>query len=74
MLDKRIIVLMNLMLNVYIRALGKRSAPLLPEGIVKCTHLAPSQNYRGRQLCKINSTFVIAKVRILVEQVILQGI
>ena len=73
MLDKRIIVLMNLMLNVYIRALGKRSAPLLPEWIVKCTHLAPSQNYRGRQLCKINST-VIAKVRILVEQVMLQGI
>ena len=35
---------------MHISALRKNSAPLLPEGTVKCTHLAPYQIHRGHQL------------------------
>ena len=31
---------MNVLPDVYIRSLTKKSAPLLPEGTVKSTHLA----------------------------------
>ena len=60
---------MNVLLNVYICASKKKSAVILPEGTVKYTHLAPLQIHRGRQL--INKNGAIAKVNILVEQVIL---
>ena len=33
-------LLMNVLPDVYICLLRKKSAPLLPEGAVKCTHLA----------------------------------
>ena len=69
-LDKGLIFFMNVQLNVYICALRKNSVPFLPEGTIKhkCT-IANSQ----RTLTKTNKNGVIAKVRILVEQVILDG-
>ena len=40
----------NALLNVYICALKKRSAPLIPEDTIKCTDLATQQIYRTHQL------------------------
>ena len=40
MVDK-VLNLVNECAALYICAPRKKSAPLLPEGIVKCTHLAP---------------------------------
>ena len=40
----------NVLLNVYICALKKRSAPLIPEDTIKCTDLATQQIYRTHQL------------------------
>ena len=37
---------MNVLPDVQICPLKKKSAPLLPEGTVKCTHLAVQQIYR----------------------------
>ena len=45
---------MNVLLNVYICALRKKGIPFLPQGTVKCTHLAQKQILRRRQLRKIN--------------------
>ena len=54
---------MNVLLNVYIFALMKKSAPLLPEGTVQCAHLPPQQIHRQ----DANKNNAAAKVRILVE-------
>ena len=40
MADKGFNGLMNVLPDVYICTLRKKSAPCLPEGTVKCTHLA----------------------------------
>ena len=47
---KGLIFLMNLLPDLYICSLRKKSAPLLPEGTVKCSHLAALQIHRGCQL------------------------
>ena len=57
--------LMNVLPNVYICLLRKKSAPTLPEGAVKRTH----QIHREDHL-KLKDGAVV-RVRILVEQVIL---
>ena len=31
---------------------GKKGAPLLPEGTVKCTHMIPEQTHREHQIIK----------------------
>ena len=62
---------MNVLLNVYICAFRKKSAPLLPKGTVKSTHLAPQQIHRQRTPTEINKNGAAAKVRILVELEIL---
>ena len=40
MTDKRLNLFMNVLSDVYICPLRKKSVPRLPEGIVKCAHLA----------------------------------
>ena len=64
-LAKNLIFLMNVLPDVYICSLRKKSAPLLPEGIVKCTHWAVQQIHR--MLTEINKSGVITKIRIWVE-------
>ena len=63
---------MNVLLDVFICPFRKKSAPHLPEGIVKCSYLAPYKIHRARQEEEKNGA--IAKVRVLLEQVILQDI
>ena len=59
---------MNVLLNEYICTLKKNSLPLLPEGGIKFPgNIANLQ----RAPTKINKNGAIAKVRILVGQVIL---
>ena len=57
------------MLNVYICALRQMLARLLPEGTVKCTHLAPQENSQRTPTNIINKNGAIPKVRTLMEQV-----
>ena len=40
----------EVMSNVYICPLMSKNAPPLPEGIVKCAHLAPQKIRRGHQM------------------------
>ena len=47
---KGLIFLMNMLPDVYICSHRRKSAPLLPEGTAKCTHLAAQQIHRG---CKL---------------------
>ena len=61
-LAKGLIFLINGLPDVYICSLRKKSAPLLPEGTVKCTHLAVQQIHR--MLTEINKSGVITKIRI----------
>ena len=67
------IFLMNMLQDEYICPLWKDSAPLLPEGTIKCMHLAPKQIHRGSQL-KQTKNGATAELRVLVEKVILWDI
>ena len=61
---------MNVLLDVCLYYLKRKSGPLLSEGTVKRTYMTPYQIHRRRQLTK-NKNSAIAKVGVLVEQVIL---
>ena len=61
---------MNKLLNVYIFALRKKNAPLLPEGTVN-VHIWHHSKFKDRTPTKINKNGAVAKVRILVELEIL---
>ena len=64
---------MNVLLNVYIFALSKKSAPLLPDMTVRST-LHSKYTDRQRMPTKINKNGGVAKLRILVKVWTLQGI
>ena len=50
MTGKSLIFLRNVLPDVHIRHPCNYSAPLLPEGTAKYTHLAPKQIHSGYQL------------------------
>ena len=54
---------MNALLNVYICALKKKSAPLLPEETVKCTLMTHSK-FTDTTPTKINKYRAVAKVKL----------
>ena len=66
---------MIVLLNMYIRALRKKSAPLLQRGHSKMyTPSTIANSETDRMPTKINKNGAVAKVRILVELGILYGI
>ena len=59
-----IIFLINVLPDVYICSHRKKSAPLLPEGAVKCIYTSSSIANSQRMQTEINESGTIAKIRI----------
>ena len=65
---------MNVLLNVYICALRKNSAPLFPEGTIQNMYTPGTIANSHITPTKININGAVLKVKTLVKQIILSGI